>query len=608
MRSRIRTATRSSAASRAVLALLLVAIAAPAGAIDGTKGDLSWSWGNTVSYGLLWRLDDPDPAIVGRAAGGRAFSVNGDDGNQNYETGIASNAVKWTSELELRYKRVGAFVRGFAFYDYENEEGDRARTPLSDEAKRRVGSRAEIRDAFVWFDFDLGKSPGTLRAGQQVINWGESTFIQGGLNSLNPVDVAALRVPGSELRDALLPVGAVLLSLKPSGNTAFEVFYQYDWEETQIDPVGSYFSTTDLAGDGATKVLLGFGAAPDSIPVGVPIPGNPVGAVVPRGATRDADDGGQYGAALRWFVPQLGGTELGFYYLNYNSRLPVIMARTGTLAGLLVSGNYAGSAEYFLAYPEDIGLYGVSFNAQLGRSGIALQGEVSRKTDVPLQVDDVELLFAALTPLRLLPAIPQLAPVIGLGNLLAATNQVGAFGFDEEIAGFRRFDTTQVQMTATKIFSRTLGADQFVLVAEAGWGKVHDMPDQKTLRLEAPGTYTSGNPLHQTFRVQPATEPSSAFPTDTSWGYVLAGRFDYNNALGAVNLLPRFSWAHDVDGISPGPGGNFIEGRKALTLGLGFQYQIDWEWDVSYTRYFGAGRYNLINDRDFLAANVKFSF
>jgi hypothetical protein len=284
------------------------------------------------------------------------------------------------------------------------------------------------------------------------------------------------------------------------------------------------------------------------------------------------------------------------------------MARTGTAAGLLVSGNYAGSAEYFLAYPEDIGLYGVSFNAQLGRSGIALQGEISRKTDVPLQVDDVELLFAALTPLRLLPAIPQLAPVIALGNLLAATNQVGAFGFDEEIAGFRRFDTTQVQMTATKLWSRVLGADQFVLVGEAGWYKVHDMPDQKTLRLEAAGTYTSGNPVHTTIGVQPATEPSSAFPTDTSWGYVLAGRFDYNNALGAVNLSPRFSWAHDVDGISPGPGGNFIEGRKALTLGLGFQYQIDWEWDVSYTRYFGAGRYNLINDRDFLAANVKFSF
>ena len=57
-----------------------------------------------------------------------------------------------------------------------------------------------------------------------------------------------------------------------------------------------------------------------------------------------------------------------------------------------------------------------------------------------------------------------------------------------------------------------------------------------------------------------------------------------------------------------GPGGSFLEGREALTVGLGFNYQINWEWDLSYTSFFGAGRYNLINDRDFLAANIKYSF
>jgi Protein of unknown function (DUF1302) len=73
-------------------------------------------------------------------------------------------------------------------------------------------------------------------------------------------------------------------------------------------------------------------------------------------------------------------------------------------------------------------------------------------------------------------------------------------------------------------------------------------------------------------------------------------------------MTPRFSFAQDVSGTSPGPGGNFIEGRKALTVGLGFQYRFNWELDVSFTDFFGAGRYNLINDRDFVAANLKFSF
>jgi hypothetical protein len=585
------------------------AAAAPADVPGPAPGsEFKWSWGNTISYGLGFRLEDPDKRLIGVAAGGTAYSVNGDDGIQNYETGIFTNAVKLTSELQFSYKGFGGFVRAFGFYDYENETADRARTELSNAAKDRVGARVEIRDAFLYGRFKLGGLPGELRAGWQVINWGESTFIQGGINAINPIDVSALRVPGAELREAYLPIGAVKLSVKPSASTSLEAFYQFTWEETHPDPVGSYFSTTDLAGGGASKVMLGFGAAPDTIPVGAPIPGNPVGVAVPKVDTREPSDQGQYGAALRILVDGLGGTEFGLYFVNYHSRLPVIMANTGTAAGVLQSGNYAATASYFLTYPEDIKLFGASFNTQLGRTGIALQGEVSHRLDVPLQMDDVEILYAALSPLRLLPPIPQLAPLRGLGAFLAANNQVGAYEFSEEITGYRRFDTTQVQMTLTKAFSHLLGADQVVLVAEGAWSTVHDLPDQSELRLEAPGTYTSGNELFTTARIQPATESASAFPTKNAWGYVVAGRFEYNNAIGAVNVVPRFSWAQDIDGVSPGPGGNFIEGRKGLTLGLGFNYLSKWELDISYTSFFGADRYNLQNDRDFLAANIKFTF
>jgi hypothetical protein len=554
---------------------------------------------------------DRDERIIGLAAGGDAFSVNGDDGNQNYDTGIFTNAVKITSEFEFSYRNFGGFLRGFAFYDFENEHGDRARTELTDDALRRVGSRAEVRDAFVYYRYKLGALPGEIRAGWQVINWGESTFIQGGINAINPLDVAVLRVPGAELRDALLPVGAVKFSLKPTANTSVEAFYQFTWEDLKIDPVGSYFSTTDLAGAGAEKVMLGFGSAPDTIPVGhPPLPPtfSPVGVAVPKVDADEPSQQGQYGAAIRYFTESLGGAEFGLYFVNYHSRLPLIMANTGTARGVLVSRNYAATASYFLTYPEDIELLGASFNTQLGRTGIALQGEVSHRWRVPLQMDDVELLYAALTPLRLLPAVPQLAPLRAVGNLLARTNQVGAFGFSETIRGYKRFETTQVQATATKAFSQVFWADQMVLVGEVGVGVVHDLPDQSVLRLEAPGTYVTGNAIHQTAGIQPGTEPASAFPTSSAWGYVLAGRLDYNNAIGAVNMIPRFSFSQDVNGISPGPGGNFLEGRKAVTIGLGFQYRFNWELDVSYTDFFGAGRYNLINDRDFVAANIKYSF
>jgi hypothetical protein len=575
--------------------------------------DFTWSWGATFTYGPGFRLRDPDQRLIGVAAGGQAFSVNADDGNQNYPTGIFTNAFKMTGELQMSYRNFGAFFRGFGFYDYENETADRARTPLTAAAKRRVGARAEVRDAFGYYRFRAGGQQHEVRGGWQVINWGESTFIQGGINAINPLDVSVLRVPGAELRDALLPVGAVKVTLKPSASTNVEAYYQYSWEDLKIDPAGSYFSTSDIAGAGAQKVMLGFGSVPDTVPVGhPPLPPtfSPVGTAVPR---RDADlddeprQGGQYGVALRLFADQLAGTEFGFYFINYHSRLPLIVAQTGTAAGLF-GGNYAATAQYYFTFPENIKLFGTSFNTQLGRTGIALQGELSHRRDLPLQIDDVEILYAALSPLRLLPPVPQLAPIIGVGNLLATTNQVGAFGFSDLIQGYRRLNTTQLQVTGTRAFSRILGADQVVLVGEIGWGHVHDMPAKDVLRFEGPGTFTSGNPVHQQFGVQPGTEPADAFPTADAVGYIVAGRFEYNNAFGPVNMIPRFSWAQDVSGISPGPAGNFLEGRKALTLGTGFVYRIQWEFDVSYTSFFGAGRYNLLNDRDFIAASIKYTF
>ncbi len=188
------------------VALLLVS---PAGAISFGKGELTFTWDTTISWGAQYRLDDPDPAIIGLASRGNAFSVNGDDGNLNYDTGIFSNVLKLTSEMDLRGKSAGAFVRFRAFYDYENEDGDRLRTPLSKEALKRVGSRADVLDAFVWKKFNLGSRPAEIRIGEQVLSWGESTFIQGGINAINPIDVSAIRVPGAELRDALLPEGLV---------------------------------------------------------------------------------------------------------------------------------------------------------------------------------------------------------------------------------------------------------------------------------------------------------------------------------------------------------------------------------------------------------------
>ena len=286
--------TSRSVALAALSAALLVPLAGRAPAIEGTEGSFSWSWDTTVSYGLFGRVEKRDPAIIGLAAGGTAFSVNGDDGNLNYNNGLASNVFKATTELELSYKNIGAFVRAYGFYDFENVNSDRARTPPQRRGPRpRRHPRSSSATPSPGRSSTSGAVPVEIRAGWQVINWGESTFIQGGINAINPVDVSALRVPGAELRDALLPVGAVLLSVKPSKNTSIEGFYQYDVVGDEDRPRRAATSRRPTSrAPGATKVMLGFGSAPDTIPVGFNIPGNPVGVAVPRTGDREAGDDG----------------------------------------------------------------------------------------------------------------------------------------------------------------------------------------------------------------------------------------------------------------------------------------------------------------------------
>jgi len=569
---------------------------APAAAFQFDFGEVEGSLDSTISYGMSWRVSDRDKDIVGTSNGGNAYSVNGDDGNLNYDDGkLISQIAKVTSDLELRYKNFGLFVRGSAFYDYENEDRDRERTELTDDALDLVGKDADLLDAYLWWNFEMGDMPGQLRVGDQVLSWGESTFIQNSINTINPFDVSKLRVPGAELKEGLVPVGMVSASLSMSDNFSVEAFYQYNWERTDIDPPGSYWSTNDFAGDGGNKIMLGFGAAPDTLPVGSGVP--PFGVAVPRAGTEHADDDGQFGFALHYIMPELNDTDFGIYFINYHSRLPIISANTGTLAGA-IGGDYAASSTYFTEYPEDIKLYGLSFNTQLSGSGVALQGEYSYRQDVPLQVDDVELLFAALSPLS---AVSAQAAIFNL-------NQLGPYTFGQTINGYKELDVSQAQMTATKLFGPSFGANQWTVVGEVGVTHVHNMPSKSKLRFEAPGTYTSGNSIFTTVGVQPATEKTDAFADDTSWGYRLVTKLDYNNAIGAVSLSPRIAWAHDVSGNSPGPGGNFIEDRRAITFGLGASYLSTWSADLSYTDFFGASRYNLVNDRDFVAFNIKYSF
>ncbi|MEO6995327.1 MAG: DUF1302 domain-containing protein [Lacunisphaera sp.] len=621
-------------------------------------GDVKGSFDTTISVGGLYRVDDPSREYYSISAGGLQRSSNADDGDLNYRRGMASFLVKASHDLLLHTDNAGLFVRGFYFKDFVNSDGTRPHIALTDDAQDIVGEGAELLDAYVYLKGTPGGMPATVRVGRQVLSWGESTFIPNGINSVNPIDVAKLRTPGSELKEALRPINMVSGSLNLNEALTLEGFYLLGWERTRVDPPGTYFSTNDFVAQGGTKVYLGFGAISDTSPLGA----------ISRGKDRVPSSSGQYGLNLRWLAHGLKDTEFGFYVMNYHSRLPVISANTPTIpvngakaasdAGAILGANptfttglatalggaagvpgalttligatltgvpasalpaalrpfystvagvtsqlaqreflvAAATGQYLIEFPEDIHLVGASFNTSV--KGIALQGEVSYRPNQPFQVDDVELLFAALSP---------------LSARYGANNQIGTYALNTYVPGFRRLKVWTGQTTATWVGRGVLGAAQSTLLAEAGFVYV-DLPDKSLLRFDGQGTFVGGdinymnNSGSNASGVPPLSEPASAFADDFSWGYQLVGRLDYNNVFAGVNISPLLVFAHDVGGNTPYPLGNFLHNRKSITIGAEFTFQNAWAMDLRYVNFFGAGRYNLLGDRDYISCNLKYSF
>lgn len=612
-------------------------------------GELTAQLDTTLSIGGAYRTSDPDPDFFGLPNGGNQPSINVDDGNLNYEKGWFSKAIKMTNDFEIAGDNFGAFVRLTSFYDWENEDGNRAFRPLQDVALDKVGSDSEILDAFVYFNIDAGDMPIDLRLGSQVLSWGESLFIQNGINSINPVDVSKLRIPGAELKEALKPVPMASINIGLTENITFEAFYQFKWKETIIDPRGTYFSTNEVVSRGSDRLYLGFGAVPEDAPFGF----------VPRAPNVRASDSGQGGIAVRVLVPELNNTEFGFYAIKNHSRAPLVNAFTPTQhinpdltgplttvfvlggmppavaveqaaglwglatavqmfgpeavppeqlailtapdsqAALEAAGQFAffdaaATARYQVEYPEDINLYGVSFNTDIGNTGWTLQGELSYRPNQPMALDDVETLYAALSAVN-----PAFAPINTFGNYW---NRLG-----EEIKGYREKDMYQFQMSTIRAFGPTLGSDQMIFIAEVGYTSVPGLSDT-TIPFDGPGTFLGQSELATQFGIQPATQDPAYFATSSSWGYRTVIQLDYSDAFAGVNMSPFLQFAHDVNGITPNPILNFQEGRKSLTVGLKLDYLSQWGSEIQYTQFWGAGNRNLISDRDFISATVKYSF
>ena len=603
-------------------------LAAPASAITFNIGEVEGTFDSSLSVGASWSTAKRDRDFIGNANGGTGFTQTGDDGRLNFQRGKTfSQIFKGLHDLELRYKDSGVFVRGKYWYDTELEDGNRPFKNISNRG-RKEGAKtrgAEFLDAFVYHNYFVGDQPGTVRLGKQVVSWGESTFIMNGINAINPIDVSAFRRPGAELKEGLIPVNMFYVSQSLTDQLSMEAFYQIGWEQTVLDNCGTFFSTADVAANGCnnnynilnrqlTDMLIGIDAAAAAGVPGMPnldslgIGYSPQeGLMVPRGRDNKASNSGQWGTAFRWLGDN---TEYGAYFMNYHSRTPFLsvqnaqmdMAMLGKIAAasnavgnilgpgaerLGAAATLVGNGNYFMDYPEDIRLYGLSFATTLP-TGTAWQGEVSYRPNMPVQINTQDMTLKLAT---------------GIGGSLQAGDFGGALAQGGKIQrGYDRKEVTQIQTTFTHFFDQVWGANRATVVGEVGWTHVGGLGSTRYGRDPIYGSPESIIPDSPT---SAEANGWNGFVTKNSWGYRVRGILDYSSAFAGINLHPNMAFSHDVNGY--GPNGQFNKGAKAISIGLDADYQNTYTAGVSYTNFFG-GRFNTLEDRDFLSVNLGVNF
>ncbi|WP_426141710.1 DUF1302 domain-containing protein [Pseudomonas sp. DWP3-1-2] len=660
----IRQAPRTAGFKLLGLLPLLWGASAQAMELSFAEGDIQGALDTTLSYGQMWRVQGRDKSND---------DVNINDGNRNFDTGLVSEVYKITSDLELSYKNYGLFLRGTAFYDTQimDKRTDYARnnnfsqpsqnfpndSSFSYDTRHTAGRNAEILDAYVHGNWQVADMSLGARLGRQVFNWGEGAFYRGGINTTNPINAASFRLPGSELKEVLIPVEALSFNIGLSDNLSLETFYQFNWKETQVDPVGTYFSETDLFAEGGrtayapTPQLMPLGglyqglsaAGVGGLQGGGRIDGAGNLKVASIGPDINAKNDGQFGLALRYTAEQLNSTEFGFYFVNYHAKEPTIYADLGSYAGLnlaqisaatapaiqqqmaaalgisvaqLMAGigadptgplaqryrNTLSSAVGGIAtldvanqvqgrreYAEDIRMFGVSFNTNVGDASVF--GELAYRPNMPIGMAATSDLLG-----DLLLQAPQMAG----GSRVNIGGHHVALG--EQIHNAERVEMFNASLGTIYNFGPRLSFDGLTAVAELSSEHLRSSSLQYTA-FDGSVRYYSGRGNGSYI----AGYDRGDQVNKNAYGYTLLLQGTWNDLYAGVNVSPFLIYKDDFEGNSHQTG-NFIEGRKAYTLGVKASYQNRLETELQYTEFYGGGKNSSIRDRDNIGLNVKYSF
>ncbi|MCD6672916.1 MAG: DUF1302 domain-containing protein [Burkholderiaceae bacterium] len=614
-----RAALRPTAAAHAVtfaLAALAAGLAgAPAHAFKFENEWVKGSLDSTVSLGFIRRMQKTDRSIIGNDNGGDtpvtselgrrgdAFYglapgstvavpdfnyLQADDGDLNYKKGdIVSAALKGTHELVLHFpNQWSGMLRATWFKDWRTDET--RRMPLDPDARSAAVDQITLLDAWVAKEFEIAGRPAKIKVGNQVISWGEDIFIYGGVNVTNAINLQSAHAPGMQLKEIFRPAPMVSINANVAEGLSVEGYYQFRWNAFKFDPVGTFFSVTDVIGKGGHNAFMSsslLGLPPGTVgdlgtinpttgqrftraelaagTATIPLAGVPLPTLVEQMPTNEPRDSGQFGLATRW-LPEGSETEYGLYWIRYHDKLPTVGFQFDPA---LYTTNVAALG-YFVDYGESRNVFGISANTRLGDWAVGMELSYRPKDSVGIDA-------------TVLP--PQ-------------AGKYSVFEFPgKKMRGFVDEKKWQAHLTGFKLLAPAdMGGAIGAVGAEEGYflGEV--------AVAHYPGLDRSG-------RI-PYLLTDYTLPDKTSAGMVFSTGLTYANVGNSGwNVLPQLDVAWDFHGTSPNAA-PFIEGRKATTISLNFNRSDKWKAGIGYTRFWGGGGNNLMKDRDFLSLVTSVSF
>lgn len=311
---------------------VLAAVSSQANAFQFDTGD-DWEirWDNTFKGNVMARVAKQDEQVVTPSC---AYKGCGwwlaDDGDLSVDRsggGLVSTRLDILSELDVVYKRDFGFrVSAAGWYDpmYGDDSDhpeDRIRTwgqpsvspgEYNDEAEKWHYLGAEVLDAFVFANFNIGDVFANIRAGRHTIYWGNSLLAVGAINgfggSMAPLDFnKGLAVPGSEAKELFLPTGKVSTVIQLTDNLTLNAYYNWEHRRYRLPESGTYWAPiTGLTAGSEFTVFP---------PPGVDADLTSAFRTGYRGH-RDEDDAGDWGVNFQYYFESLG-LETSFIYINY---------------------------------------------------------------------------------------------------------------------------------------------------------------------------------------------------------------------------------------------------------------------------------------------------